>query len=225
MRRKLMLGVVVFALPAATIALVSSPATAKTAKPAPFTGAATGSVACSFPKLKISFVPPLTNAYTGVSTITVKGSLLDCVTSGSNVNIKKGKITGTFHSTGGCGGLVSGTTSPVTLTIQWKGKTKANGKATLTNSSVSVKGAYPAFKGQDVGFELPNPTAAPPRGTVAGSFAGSVNNESFAYTSSTVNQLSADCAPTSKTTKHGTKTKPAKGIKKLKVTSGKITLP
>ncbi len=223
MRRKLISGLLVLAVPVAAVALVATPATAKTAKPAPFTGAATGSVKCSFPKLKISFNPPLTNVYTGAATISVKGSLLNCVTTGSNVNIKKGKITGSFQSSGGCIGLVTGTTSPVTLTIQWKGKTKANGKATLTNSSVNVGGAYPASKGQYIGFELPNPLGS--GGTVSGSFAGTVTHESFAYSTSTATTLASDCAARTKVTKKGTKTKPAKGIKKLKVTSGAIILP
>lgn len=224
MHRKLRSAIVVFALPVVAVALLATPATAKTAKPPPFTGAATGSVSCSLPKLKISFSPPLTSVLTGSSLVTIKGSLLNCTTSASsNVTIKKGKATGTFTSSGGCIGLVEGTTSPVTLTIQWKGKTKANGKATLTNSTVVVNGAFPASSGQYVGFELPNPTAF--GGSVTGSFAGTVARESFAYTTTTLTTAGADCAATTKVTKKGTETKPAKGIKKLKTTSGTINLP
>ena len=224
MHRKLISGLLVVAVSLAAVALVATPAMAKTKKPPPFTGAATGSVSCSLPKLKISFNPPLTNVLTGSSLVTVKGSLLNCTTSASsNVTIKKGKITGSFRSSGGCIGLVEGTTSPVTLTIQWKGKTKANGKATLTNSSVTVNGAYPASSGQYVGFELPNPNDF--GGTINGSFAGAVSHESFAYTTTTLTTAGADCASTTKVTKKGTKTKPAKGIKKLKTASGTIKLP
>lgn len=222
MRRKFIMGTLALALPIGVVAALATPGYAAS-KPPPFSGAATGSVSCALPKLQVSFSPPLTTAYTGPATVTVKGSLLDCTTHGSNVTIKKGKVLGTFTSSGGCIGLASGTESPVKLTIEWKGKTTANGKATIANSTVTVNGAGPAFKGQDVGFELPNPND--PGGSVGGSFAGSVMNESYAYSTTTISQSGADCTPTSKTTAKGTKTKPAKGLKKLKVTSGTITLP
>ena len=79
-------------------------------------------------------------------------------------------VSGTFSSTGGCNGLLAGTTSPVKLTVSWKGKSLAGGKATINESVVSVNGAAPSFGGSNVGFELPNPT--PGGGTITGSLAG-----------------------------------------------------
>ncbi len=218
MRRKLMMGVFALALPAAAIGVVASPATA-TPKPT-FSGNATGTVSCTLPKLKISFSPPLTTAYTGSDSITVKGTLKDCSNAGGNVNVTSGKIlSGSFSSSGGCAGLVNGTTSPVKLTISWKGKSLQGGKATINNSVMSINGAAPAFNSaDDVGFELPNPGHG---GSITGSFAGSVTHESFAYSTTTAGTAGADCAP--RTTASG-KTKPAKGIKKLSVKTGTITL-
>jgi hypothetical protein len=220
--RKLMMGILALALPTAAVVVVASPATA-TPKPT-FSGNATGTVTCTLPKLKISFSPPLTTANTGLDTITIKGILKDCSNAGGNVNITMGKIlSGTFSSSGGCDGLINGTTSPVQLTIAWKGKSLQGGKATIGNSVVSVNGAAPAFNSAtDVGFELPNPGHG---GSITGSFAGSVTSESYAYSTTSAATAGADCSSTTKTTKRGTKTKPAKGIKKLSVKSGTITLP
>ena len=223
MRRKLMMGVLTLALPAATIALVTSPASAKT-KPVPFSGNATGSVKCSGPKLAISFSPALTTANTGADTISVKGVLKNCVTSGSNVTVKLGKITGSFQSSGGCAGLINGTSAQVTLDVQWKGgKTIAGGKATLSDSKLAINGAAPAFDNAgDVGFELPNPGLG---GSITGSFGGTSTHESFAYSNTSALAANALCTPTSKTTSKGIKTKPAKGIKKLSVKTGTIIIP
>lgn len=55
------------------------------------------------------------------------------------------------------------------LTVSWKGKSLAGGKATINESVVSVNGAAPSFSGSNVGFELPNPT--PGGGTITGSLA------------------------------------------------------
>ncbi len=177
---------------------------------------------CTLPKLKISFSPPLTNVYTGVDTVTIKGSLKGCSNPGGNVNVTSGKIvSGTFSSSGGCVGLINGTRSPVTLTISWKGKSLAGGKATIGNSVVSVNGAAPSYSGGNVGFELPNPTSLT-KGSVTGSFAGLVMHESFAYTTTPAGTVAVDC---SSTVKPNGKVKAAKGVKKLSAKTGTIIIP
>ena len=158
---KIFMGALAVALPLTSVALLASPASAAT-KPPPFTGAATGSVSCSA-VIKLKFSPPLPFT-SGGTTITASGKLGGWTTSGSNVTIEKGKITGTFGGSGtGCDGLATGITSNVNLTISWKGKTTAGGTATLTNSTVVLKGAALSTNGSgDVGFALPNPSKVPP---------------------------------------------------------------
>jgi len=77
----------------------------------------------------------------------------------------------------------------------------------------------PSFSGSNVGFELPNPT--PGGGSITGSLAGSMSHESFAYSTTSATTAGTLCSPS---VKNG-KVKPAKGIKKLSVKSGTITLP
>jgi hypothetical protein len=172
----------------------------------------TGKVTCSAPKITIKFSPKLTLSGGG-TTITVNGVLKGCATSGSNIaTVKTGKITGTFAGTGGgCAGLATGTTTPETFDIAWKGtKTTANGKATLTNTTATIHGAAPATNGAgDVGFTLPNP-AAPPGSSATGSFAGAINNSSSVFSGMTTSQFTAKCG---------------KGVSSLKIVSGAITLP
>jgi hypothetical protein len=220
-RRKVFMGVLAVTLPLTSVAFLVSPAGA-TPK-APFSGNATGTVTCTLPKLKVSFSPPLTSAGTGSDTITIKGTFKSCTDAGGNVSITSGKVlSGTFSSTGGCNGLLAGTTSPVNLTISWKGKSLAGGKATINNSVVSINGAAPAFSsGGDVGFELPNPASSSP-GSVSGSLAGPVVHHSFAYSTTSAATAGDECSPT---TSGSGKVKPAKGIKKLSVKSGTITIP
>jgi len=204
------MGVLAVALPLTSVAFLTSPAGAAT-KPPPFTGAATGSVTCTAPVIKISFSPALTFT-TGGTTITAKGKLGGCTTSGSNVTISKAKIVGTFSGAGtGCDGLATGITTNVNFTITWKGKTNAGGKATLTSSTVVLKGAAPAFgPGMTVGFTLPNPSD-PPGGSVVGSFpAASITTSSSVYSAMTETALSAKCA---------------KKVTNLKVVTGSIKLP
>jgi len=213
------LGVLAVALPLTSVAFLTSPAGA-TPKPT-FSGNATGTVTCTLPKLKISFSPPLTSANTGVDTVAVKGSVKGCTDAGGNVNITSGKILGSFTSTGGCAGLINGTSTPVKLTITWKGKSLGGGKATINPSNVSVNGAAPAYSGSNVGFELPNPT--PGGGSVTGSLAGPVTHESFAYSTTSSGTALTLCSPGAPNSKGVSK--PAKGIKKLSATSGKIIIP
>jgi hypothetical protein len=211
-RRKVLLVAGAVALPL-TLASVVFAGPANAGGGPPFSGAATGKVTCSAPKITIKFSPKMTLT-SGGTTITAKGVLKGCATSGSNIGtVKTGKITSTFSGTGGgCAGLASGTVTPETFTISWKGtKTTANGKATLTDTTATIHGAAPATNGAgDVGFTLPNP-AAPPGSSSSGSFAGAINNSSSVFSNLTTSALTAKCS------------KP--GLSTLKITSGAITLP
>jgi len=218
-RRKVLLSVVGLAMPLSLVGIgTSGPAFAST-KPPPFTGDATGTVTCH-PSLSINFATPLTFANTGPDKVSLTGSLKNCVTSGgSNVEGVKGKLVGSFTATGGCAGIIVGTNSIVSLTITWKGKSAGGGKATIGNTSMTLDGATSVTgPGSIVGFEMPNLTT--PTGSVTGSFAGPVT-ESTTYSSTTSLAAAGLCLPT---TKNG-KTKAAKGIKKLSVKGGTITVP
>ncbi len=211
MRRKILMGVLALALPATSVAILQSPALAKTPKPPPFFGAATGTVSCTGVNVKISFVPPLMLS-SGGTTITVKGKVTGCTVTGSTDTITKGKLTGSFSGAGtGVNGLLGGITTPVHLNIVWKGK-HGLAKATFTPSTITLAGAA-AIVEPTVGFELPNP-AATGTSTITGSFAGTgaVVDHSFAYSADGALVVAGLAAG-----KHG--------LKKLAATHGVITLP
>ncbi len=209
MRRKILMGVLALALPMTSVAFLQAPALAKTPKPPPFLGAATGVVSCTGVNVKISFVPPLT-LNTGGATINVKGKVTGCTVTGSTDTITQGKLTGTFAGGGtGVNGLLQGITSPVHLTIAWKGK-HGLAKTKFTTSTITLAGAASAFD-PNVGFELPNPAAAGPS-KVTGSFAGTVVDHSFAYSAEGALAVAGLAAG-----KHG--------LKKLVATHGMIKLP
>ena len=209
MRRKILMGVLALALPTTSVAILQAPALAKTPKPPPFVGAATGVVKCTGVNVKISFLPALT-LNTGGTTISVKGKVTGCTVTGSTDTITKGKITGSFGGGGtGVNGLLRGITTPVHLSIAWKGM-HGLAKATFTNSTITLAGAASAFD-PNVGFELPNPAATGPS-TVTGSFAGTVVDHSFAYSAQSPLVVAGLAAG-----KHG--------LKKLAATHGVIKLP
>ena len=144
--RKIILGASACVLPATLLTLaVGGPAAAGGGTP--FSGPAVGKVTCTGVTVKASFSPPaMTN--TGGNTVSIKGKLSSCSVTGtpSGVTeiIQQGKITGSSTGAGtGCAGFVSGTTSPMTLTIVWKGKYNG-GKATFTNTTATVMGAAAA---------------------------------------------------------------------------------
>ena len=175
----------------------------------PFSGAATGSVTCNAPVMTIKFSPPMTLS-SGGTAITAKGVLKGCVTSGgNNLNIKTGKITGSFAGTGtGCSGLAGGSATTETYNIVWKGTSSDGGKATIAPTTLTIQGASPVnnFAG-DVGFALPATLAG---SSASGSFAGPVTAPSSVFSNMTMTALGAKCG---------------KQLPSLKMTSGAITLP
>ena len=206
------------ALPLTVVAFVGvGAASAKTPK---YTGNALGKVTCHGIGGKISLNPPLKNS-TGGSSAKFLLKLSACTVSGLPAGvtetITKGTAKGTATEPGsGCGGLATGNTRPIALTVKWKGTFKdstfSSGKAKFPLSTVTLKGFVAAFNGaNDAGFEVPNP-AAKPGGRVTGSFSGTVNNESTVYSNTNVNTLGSEC---------GSK----KGLKKLTLTSGTVSLP
>ncbi len=222
-RRRILLGSLAVALPLTSVSLLGAPAQARTPKPPPYTGPASGTVTCDRPNIKVTFAPPLTYADTGTTTVTLKGTLKDCTVNNTADVITLGKITGSFTTSGGCQGLALGTVSPVTFTVQWKGKHN-NGKTTYDPSVGTVDGAGPAYAPVTnfVGFVLPNPVQGPDTGTITGSFPGSVTDHSFAYGTQDVLTVLALCS--TRPGPHGTQ-KPAKGLKKMNIKTGEIKIP
>lgn len=209
-------------VPMLGVALLAPAAGAKTSKPPPYVGPASGTVTCDAPNIKVTFVPPLTLADLGPSTVTIKGTLKSCTTTNPADVITLGKISGTFTTTGGCVGLATGTMSTVNFTIQWKGK-HGGAKTTYTDTTGTVTGAGPAADASgNIGFFLPNPSD--PTGTVNGSFpfAGIFPEESAAYGTQDQSTIISLCAP--RTTPKG-KEKPPKGFKKMNIKSGEIVIP
>ncbi|HZJ25737.1 MAG TPA: hypothetical protein VFF40_01765 [Acidimicrobiia bacterium] len=206
MIRKIALGAAATALTFGGLALVASPAGA--GKPPPFD--ATGSVTCSiWGKAKID--PPLTNANVLPSTTTakIKGKDTCSGTTGNPLvtpTTIKAVVTSTGTEAGTCDGLVTPGTSPFNVDIKWKA---AGGK--LNPSTIVFPGITPA----GIGFDLNN-------GNTTGSYAGTANANAHAHANIDPAGLNfALCAPT---VKPSGKIKAAKGIKKLVVTSGTISI-
>ena len=208
-------------VPFVSAAILATPAQARAPRIPPYAGPATGAVSCDVLNVKVSFAPPLTLADTGPTTVTMKGTLKGCTTDNSLDVISLGKISATFTVSGGCSGLAAGTTDLVTMTVKWKGK-HGGAKTTYTDSTASLAGIGPAIDPVTglVGFEFPNVDA--PSNSVWGSFAGPVADSSAVYGTQDSNQIGALCAP--RPGPHGTQ-KPAKGLKKLTVKSGEVSLP
>jgi hypothetical protein len=194
--RRVALAGAALALPLAVVGFVGvGPASAKAPK---YEGNALGKVACHGVAGKVSLSPPLKTNSGGTSAkFSIK--LADCTVSGlpagTTETITKGQAKGTASEPGtGCAGLADGSTRPITLTAKWKGTFKnatyTGGKAKFADSTVVIKGFEAAFNSSDdAGFEVPNPSTEPDGGTVSGSFAGTVNNESTIYSNTNVNTL------------------------------------
>ena len=210
--RKLLLTAGAMALPLSLVAIVAvGPANA--GGPA-FTGPATGTVTCTGITIKLTFSPPL-KLNSGGNSISGNGKMSSCTVSGSTDTITQGKVTFTSTGTGsGCLGLASGSSTPVTYNITWKGK-HGTQKANFDKTAATVNGTAAATDNAgNAGFEIPNPSSypTPGGGTVTGSFAGTVTGESSVFTSKSTNAIATACQG-----KHG--------LKKLVVTHGSVSIP
>jgi len=204
------IGFVVAAVVATTwVGMAASPTSATTPKPPKFAGAAPAAVTCAV-KAKLKFSSPLTLSG-GVSSVTVKATLKDCVSGDSALVIKKGTLTGSFAGSPiNCAGPSSGVAKG-TFSIAWKGlvngvvrTTTYKGHATFANSPVTTAGEQlvsNAF-GQE-GLQI--------LGADSGSFPGAMSLSAFSTdTAATVTQM----CETRTTTPAGH----GKGIKTLTLT-------
>jgi len=197
-RRKIALGAAAIALPLTFVVLGSGVASATTL---------TGSVSCTLPSVKVTFVGGL-HLNTGGATDTVKGKLKDCTATEAGITSLSGAITATVHgSNTGVNGLAGGSLTVNTFVITWKGKlngVKITAGTTSTDKEHGDIGAVCA--GSAVGFTLPYAGTS----TVTGAFAGGPS-----ATSSTL------CSTTTEGTIL-TKAQTAGGFKSLKLVSGTV---
>ena len=211
--RKIVVSASAFALSAAFVTtLVAGPASA--AKSPPFKGDAVGKVSCTGVLVKLKFSPPATLSGGGTN-VSFKGKLSGCTVSGTPAGvtevIQQGKITGSTVTNGtGCAGFASGSNNVINATVVWKGKYN-NGKASFTNTTATLMGDVAANDPSgNTGFEVPNPSDS--GSTTTGSFAGSVTDESFFFSSMSSNAILNQC--------NG-----PHGLKKLNLTHGSVTAP
>jgi hypothetical protein len=215
--RRILVGACAVIVPVSLVTIVG--VGAATAKKGPsFSGAAVGTVTCSGVNVKLSFSPPA-KLDSGGNSATIKGKFSGChvtnTPAGVTETITQGKVTGSTTGTGsGCSGLAGGSSTPIHLTMAWKGTYTGNGdsgKAKFTNTTATPNGSATATDSQgNTGFEVPNP-ASPPSPAVTGSFAGSEANESFLFSSQSTTAILNLCE--------------GKGLKKLSLTHGTITIP
>jgi hypothetical protein len=166
----------------------------------------------------IKFSPPLTLSSSGTVTTTVSAKLAGCTATpssgGTPVAVSGAKVKGTLTDTTstGCAGLSGSSRNVGTLTTKWTASPKLlTAIGTLSVNSVSggmTDGLNPDSRAT---FSIPGAVA---NGPATGPFQGTNNGAgdvTSASTQQTISQIIAACSPTTS----GTKTKPAKGLKKL----------
>jgi hypothetical protein len=176
------------------------------------------SVTCTGITGSIKFNPPLTLSSSGTVTTAVKANLSGCTVTpssgGTPVAVTGAKVKGTLTDTSstGCAGLSGSSHNVGTLTTSWKSSPKL--VATTSTLAVnSVTGGMTDGLNADsrATFAIPGLV---PNGPATGPFQGSDNgagDTTSASTQETIGSIIAVCSPTTS----GTKTKPAKGLKKL----------
>jgi hypothetical protein len=190
------------------VAVVASPAFAGGKTPL---GNAHGTVHCAI-TAKVKINPPLTNANTLPSTTTAKLKTVSCSSSGGTIlgAIAKGKgsVLSVGTSPGTCTGLLTPGTTPFSSTINWKGNGVTLNPSTITFANVGPSG---------IGFNLPATGAAGAATTsISGSFSG---EKAWAHANLSAVPDLASCLPGPPP-----KNKPAKGIKKLTISSGTLDI-
>jgi hypothetical protein len=196
----------------------------------PDLGNATGSVTCQITaKVKIS--PPLKNSAvapnTTPSTTTAKTKSTSCTSSGGTIGTfmnggkSKGLITSTGTEPGTCTGLVEPGETPFTADTTWKPSGAKANSSKITFANVGPKEPLGS------GFLLPADGAAgAATTTVTGSFQGNsgwaVANIAPPDTSRCFDVTTVKPGKNGKPDK--VKTKAAKGLKKIEVTSGTLFL-
>jgi hypothetical protein len=219
-------------LTAAAVALafggiVAFPSPASAAKPV--LGNATGNVTCQITaKVKIS--PPLKDSVVAPNVIPsstlAKTKSTSCTSSGGTIGgfmnggKSKGVVTSTGTEPGTCTGLAAPGSTPFTADITWKPSgAKANGsKVTFANVGGSLSG-----------FSLPADGAAgKATSVVTGSFAGNTAYATANAAGGIIDISRCFDVTTVKPGKNGkpdkVKTKAAKGLKKITISSGSLVL-
>jgi hypothetical protein len=209
MLRKIGMTAVAVAIGFGGIAAFAGPASAGK----PVLGNATGNVTCPVTG-KVKIVPPLTNVNTQPSTTTAKTKApAPCTASGGTIGAygitkAKGLVTSTGTEPGTCSGVLEPGSTPFNATITWK-----SGGAKLNPSTVTFANVGPAGDG----FDLPsNGAAGKGTSTVNGSFAGDTAWSHASVDLAQVASQLATCDPNEKGK--------VKGIKKITITGGHITL-
>jgi hypothetical protein len=204
MIRKTIVAVTAAGLALGGLVFIASPAGA--AKP---TITATGSATCQITgKLKIA--PPLTNTNTSVNTTTgkLKGTCTGSTEQGVTPNKVKATLTSTTADPGTCTSLVDPAphTDPFVVHLSWKA---SGGKINPSNVT------FPGYAVEGVNFALHN-------GTSVGSYAGTGTAEAIGIPD--VAKLADSLATCNPTVKPNGKVKPPKGVKKITIVSGTLTL-
>ena len=182
------------------LGLVLAPATSASAEKAPsYSGPAPGSVACQF-EARVVFSPGLRTSSEETNPASVSGRALDCGAGNLSVDIKSGRITGSFGAGFGSGCAWNGDQA-ATLTISWRGdfygtvgNTTYGGKASFTPSVVSYSGEQVVTDpGGGLGFALPGNANS---SSVTGSFPiSSMDGQAaIAYSSLTSTAIQQACS-------------------------------
>ena len=147
----------------------------------------------------MSFSRSLTTSGGAANPSKVKGRLGSCLSSDSVVNIRGGRITGSFASGFGTGCIWNGNQAAA-LRVSWTGKvdgsigaTTYGGRASLTPSILSYGGEQLLTNGSgDEGFTLPGSSHTT---TTTGSFAGSSMDDRLAtgFSSLTPRAITSAC--------------------------------
>jgi hypothetical protein len=204
MIRKTIVAVTAAGLALGGLVLVAGPAGA--AKP---TITATGNVTCNITgKIKIS--PPLTNVNTSVNTTQakLKGTCTGSTEQGVTPNKAKGLLTSTTAEPGTCSSFTDATpgTDPFLLDVTWKA---SGGKINPSNI------IFPGYEVEGANFALHD-------GDAAGSYAGTDNVDAVGVPD--ILKLADALATCDPTVKPNGKVKAPKGIKKITIVSGTLTV-
>ena len=148
---------------------------------------------------KVFFSPPLTASGGASNPSVVRGKLPGCLSSDPSVEIRVGRLKGTFSPGFGTGCAFNGTQS-ATFTLSWRGRVDGTIGGTFYGGKAHFTSTTQSFSAEQVitdqsghrGFALPGSTGT---STSTGSFAGSTSNDrsATAYTTLTPAALTAAC--------------------------------
>jgi hypothetical protein len=205
-----------------TTALLTVSSVTQASAKAAYKGPALGEVTCSSNfGHEMYFHPPLRTSSGGATwsfrNIQLRGCSISDLPAGVTEFVSLGLLKGkaTAEPDTGCDSYVSGSGNDVviSLKVRWFGSYDGS-RAKFSPSYVSFNGFVPSTAPEldEVGFEVPNPNTQPNGGSVTGSFAGTISNESTFYTPETPSEISSECQS-------------AKGVSGLEVNYGSVSIP